>query len=151
VGLRWRDPAGAFLEVRPSGGAASGEDFSGLLRAGFRPLIASAMYLPATVLGGTLIGAALYAVLLLAAGVAFERDEAEKKRAAGRLTGLALVMAVPLACLPGRMNALGGLLIAWLTAVSLVSRPSMVFHLPSAFYEAYLPIRAWWIRRRAGR
>ena len=129
----------------------SGGDFVGLLRVGFRPLIASILYLPAAILGRTLIGATLYAFLLLVSGVAFERDEAEKKRSAGFLTALALVMAVPLAFLPGWRDALAGLLIAWLTAVSLTAGPRAVFHLPSAFYEAYLPVRAWWIRRRAGR
>ena len=129
----------------------SGGDFAALLRAGFRPLIASILYLPALILGKTLTGAVLYAVLLLAAGVAFERDEAEKKRSAGHLTALALLMAVPLAFLAGWRDALAGLLIAWLTAVSLTAGPRAVFHLPSAFYEAYLPVRAWFIRRRAGR
>ena len=129
----------------------SGGDFAGLLRVGFRPLIASILYLPAAILGRSLTGAALYALLLLVAGVAFERDEAEKKRSAGYLTALALVMAVPLAFLPGWRDALAGLLIAWLAAISLTAGPRAIFHLPSAFYEAYLPVRAWWIRRRAGR
>lgn len=129
----------------------SGADFRLLLRVGFKPLIASALFLPAAILGETLTGAALYAALLLVARVALERGEAEKKRAAGYLTGLALLMAVPLAFLPGRWNALAGLAIAWLTAVSLTAGLGAVFHLPSAFYEAYLPVRAWHIRRRAGR
>jgi hypothetical protein len=129
----------------------SGGDYAALLRAGFRPLIASVLYLPAAILGGTLTGAILYALLLLLAGVAFERGEAEKKRSAGHLTALALVMAVPLSFLPGRWNALAGLLIAWLTAVSLTAGPGSIFHLPSAFYEAWLPVRAWFIRRRVGR
>ena len=129
----------------------SGKDFVELLRTGFRPLIASILYLPSIILGRTLTGAVLYALLLLAAGVAFERDEAEKKRSAGYLTALALLMAVPLAFLPGWRDALAGLLIAWLTAISLTAGPRAVIHLPSAFYEAYLPVRAWFIRRRAGR
>lgn len=126
-----------------------GEDFRELLRAGFKPLVASVLYLPAALLGKTLTGAFLYAVLLLLANVATERDEAEKKRTTGRLTALAFGMAVPLAFLPGRVDALAGLLIAWLTAVSLTAGPGALMHLPSAFYEAYLPIRAWFIRRRA--
>jgi hypothetical protein len=128
-----------------------GGDFTELLRAGFRPLTASILYLPAAILGGTLTGAALYAFLLLVAGVAFERDGAEKKRAAGYLTAVALIMAVPLAFLPGRWNALAGLLIVWLAAVSLTAGIFAIFHLPSAFYEAYLPVRARWIRRRLSR
>ncbi len=129
----------------------SGGDFAALLRTGFRPLIASILYLPAAILGRTLTGAVLYALLLLVAGVAFEQGEAEKKRSAGFLTALALVMTVPLTFLSGWRDALAGLLIAWLTAVSLTAGPRAVLHLPSAFYEAYLPVRAWFIRRRAGR
>ncbi len=128
-----------------------GADFDALLRAGFKPLVAAALYVSAALLGKTLTGAILYAALLLFAGVALERAEAEKKRAAGYLTALALLMAVPLAFLPGRVTALGGLAIAWLAAVSLSAGPGAILHLPSAFYEAYLPVRAWWIRRRAGR
>ena len=129
----------------------AGEDFVHLLRAGFKPLVASALFLPAVLLGRALTGAILYAALLLIARVALERDEAEKKRAAGYLTGLALVMALPLACLPGRVDALGGLGIAWLAAISLTAGTRAVLHLPSAFYEAYLPVRAWCIRRRSAR
>lgn len=129
----------------------SGGDFVALLRAGFRPLIASILYLPAAILGRTLTGAVLYALLLLVAGVTFERDEAEKKRSAGYLTVLALIMAIPLAFLPGWRDALAGLFIAWLAAVSLTAGPRAIFHLPSAFYEAYLPVRAWVIRCRSGR
>jgi hypothetical protein len=128
-----------------------GADFDQLLRAGFRPLVASAMFLPAALLGNTLPGAILYAALLLLANVALERSEPEKKRAAGTLTALAILMAIPLMFLPGRVNALGGLLIAWLTAVSLTAGLGSIAHLPSAFYEAWLPVRAWFIRRRAGR
>ena len=129
----------------------SGAAFDQLLRAGFKPLVASAMFLPAALLGETLPCAVLCAALLFIADVAIERNEAEKKRAAGTLTALAALMAVPLLILPGRAQALGGLLIAWLAAVSLTAGLGAIAHLPSAFYEAYLPVRAWFIRRHAGR
>ncbi len=128
-----------------------GEDFSTLLRAGGKPLIAAAMFLPAALMGGTLIGAALYAALLLMPNVALGREEAEGKRAAGRLTALALVMAVPMALIPGRWSALIGLTVVFLTSVSLTAGPKALLHLSSALYEAYLPLRAWFIRRRVGR
>jgi hypothetical protein len=129
----------------------SGDAFDQLLRAGFKPLVASALFLPAALLGETLPCAVLCAALLLIANVAIERNETEKKRVAGTLTALSLLMAVPLTLLPGWAQALGGLLIAWLAAVSLTAGLGAIAHLPSAFYEAYLPIRAWFIRRRAGR
>jgi hypothetical protein len=118
-----------------------------LLRAGFRPLIASALYLPAALTGRTLLGAALYAALLLAANVALQRDEAEGKRAAGYLTALALLMAAPLALPPERANALLGLLIAWLTAVSLTAGPRALFHCLRALRS--LPARPRPVRQMA--
>jgi hypothetical protein len=128
-----------------------GADLALLLRAGFRPLAASALLVAAALLSGSLIAAALCAALLLAANVAVERDAPEKLRAAGRLTALAVMMAVPLAFLPNRAGALGALAVTWLAVVALTAGFSALLHLPTALYEAYLPARARWIRRRSGR
>ena len=128
-----------------------GADFAFILRAGFRPLVASALLVAAALLGESLIAAALCAALLFMANVAVERDAAEKMRAVGRLTVLAVLMAVPLAFLPGRAEALGALAASWLTAVTLTGGFSALLRLPTALYEAYLPARARWIRRRSGR
>lgn len=128
-----------------------GADLALLLRAGFRPLAASVLLAATAVLGDSLTATVLCAALLLAANVAVERDAAEKLRTAGRLTALAVLMAVPLAFLPGRVNVLGALAVSWLAAVALSSGFSALLHLPTALYEAYLPARARWIRRRSGR
>ena len=128
-----------------------GADFALILRAGFRPMVASALMVGAALLGASLIAAVLCAVLLLIATVAVERDAAEVMRAVGRLTALAVLMAVPLAFLTVRVEALGALAVSWLAAVSLTGGFSALLHLPTALYEAYLPVRARWIRRRSGR
>ena len=139
------------LKFRLRSAFPAGADFAALLRAGFRPLIASVLYLAASLLGATLTGALLYAALLLIANVALQRGEPENRRLSAYLTALMILMAVLLALLPGWMFALGGLLIAWLAAISLTAGLGALFHLPSAFYEAYLPVRAWFLRRRSGR
>jgi len=126
-------------------------DFSALLQAGGRPLAAAAAFLIAASVGGSLPGAALCAALFLLPSVALRREGADAARAAGRLTALALLMAALLALLPGRGRALAGLAVAFLASVSLTAGPKALLHLPSALYEAYLPLRAWWIRRRASR
>lgn len=126
-----------------------GADFAFILRAGFRPLVASVLLVAAALLGDSLIAAVLCAALIFMANVAVERDAAEKMRAVGRLTALAGLMAVPLAFLPGRVQALGALAVSWLAAVSLTGGFSALLRLPAALYEAYLPVRARWIRRRS--
>jgi hypothetical protein len=137
------------FHLRPA--LPKGADFASLLRAGFRPMVASVLYLAAALLGETLTGAALYALFLLIANVAMRRDEAGNRRLSAYLTTLVLLMAVPLALLPGWKHALGGLVIAWLAAISLTAGLSALFHLPGNFYEAYLPVRAWFLRRRSNR
>lgn len=141
----------AALKFRLRPALPAGADFASLLRAGFRPLIASVLYLAASLLGATLTGALLYALLVLIANVAVQRDEAENRRLSAYLTALAVLMAFPLALLPGWKHALGGLLIAWLAAISQTAGLYALFHLPGNFYEAYLPVRAWFLRRRSGR
>lgn len=135
------------FNLRP--GAPKGEDFEALLRAGLKPLLAAALFLPAALLSRSLLGAICCAILALAADVAATRDGAGKKRAAGGLTALLILLAIPLAFLAGRLPALLALAFTWLAAVSLSAGPSALLHLPEALYEAYLPVRARVIRRRA--
>ena len=126
------------------------EAFDALLRAGVKPLIASALFLPLALVSKSLMGAALCAALLLAADAAATREGAERLRAAGRLTLLFALFAALLALFPGRLFALTALFAAWIAAVWLSAGPGALLRLPSALYEAYLPVRARVIRRRAG-
>jgi hypothetical protein len=132
--------------ARPRGG-----DFSLLVQSGVKPLIAAAAFAPIALLGLSIPAALACGAMLLAADVFAHRDETQKKRAAGRLTALLFVLAAPLLLLPTRAFALGALVASYLLGVVLSAGPGALLHLPSALYEAYLPVRARIIRRRASR